>query len=241
MVRVRGGAEKHGVEFLKRLRQIQQEEKAKNELAKAMAALGMEDDRNRPGSEWGTGLSAVTKQRNLEEKREEEKRRILLEQARRESAKKTKRERREQESEKWKYRKMIVEGHDLNLWRDHIHDAFPEQSWDLRRVVEVQSKCSPPLPAHPRSNTDVPGQFHVPKSLLQPPCQPLNPVTPPLPSQVTSSPCPPERQTRTKHQRRMQKTRNWISPHYIFASLYPSRAYTPRSIQPPLQPSTLPD
>lgn len=142
MVRVRGGAEKHGVEFLKRLRQLQQEEKAKSELAKAMAAVGLDDEQNRPGNEWGTGLSAVTKQRNLEERKEEEKRRILLEQARKDGEKRAKRERREQESEKWKYRKMIVEGHDLNLWRDHLHDAFPEQSWDLRRVVEVQSKYS---------------------------------------------------------------------------------------------------
>jgi len=142
MVRVRGGSEKHGVEWLKRLRQIQQEEKAKAELTKAMSALGMEEDGNRPGNEWGTGLSAVTKQRNLEERREEEKRRVLLEQARRDGEKKAKRERKEQESEKWKTRKMIVEGHDLNLWRDHLHDAFPEQSWDLRRVVEVQSELS---------------------------------------------------------------------------------------------------
>jgi hypothetical protein len=140
MVRVRGGAEKHGVEFLKRLQQLQQEEKAMIERAKAMSALGMDEDQNRPGNEWGTGLSAATKQRNLEEKKEDERRRVLLEQARRDEEKKKKRERKEQESEKWKYRKMIVEGHDLNLWRDHLHDEFPEQSWDLRRVVEVKSE-----------------------------------------------------------------------------------------------------
>jgi hypothetical protein len=140
MVRVRGGAEKHGVEFLKRLQQLQLEDKAKAELSKAMSALDMDDEQNRPGNEWGTGLSAVTKRRNLEERREEERRRVLLEQARRDEEKKKKRERKEQESEKWKYCKIIVEGHDLNLWRDHLHDAFPEQSWDLRRVVEVKSE-----------------------------------------------------------------------------------------------------
>lgn len=151
MVRVRT-SEKHGVEFLKRLRQLHQEEKAKAELTKAMSALGMDDEQNRPGNEWGTGLSAVTKQRNLEERKEEEKRRILLEQARKESEKRAKREKREQESEKWKYRKMIVEGHDLNLWRDHLHDAFPEQSWDLRRVVEVQIPRPKKPPVAPLSS-----------------------------------------------------------------------------------------
>ena len=105
---------------------------------KGMAAVGM-DSKDKSG-DWGTGLSAVTKQRNLEQRREEEKRRLLLEQARKEEERRRKRERKEQESEKWKVRKMIVEGHDLNIWRDPAHDTFPEQSWDLRRVIEVQSE-----------------------------------------------------------------------------------------------------
>jgi hypothetical protein len=137
MFRVRQGSEKHGFEFLKQLRQIQKEERAKAELAKGMAAIGM--DENRLGSEWGTGLSAASGAKTLEERREDEKRRILLEQARKEEEKKAKRERKDQEAEKWKIRKMIVEGHDLNIWKDPAHDTFPEQSWDLRRVVEVQS------------------------------------------------------------------------------------------------------
>lgn len=137
MYRVREGAEKHGIEFIKQLRQIQKEERAKAELNSRMAALGM--DQNRPGSEWGTGLSAVTGKQTLEERKEEEKRKILLEQARKEDEKRAKRERKDQEAEKWKSRKIIVEGHDLNIWKDQLHDTFPEQSWDLRRVVEVQS------------------------------------------------------------------------------------------------------
>lgn len=136
MVRVRGGAEKHGIEFIKRLRQLQREERARSEILRAMAAVGI-DDKDKAG-EWGTGLSAVTKQKNLEQRREEEKRRLLLEQARKQEERRRKRERKEQESEKWKVRKMIVEGHDLNIWRDPVHDTFPEQSWDLRRAIEVQ-------------------------------------------------------------------------------------------------------
>lgn len=105
-----------------------------------MAALGLEEMNNRPGNEWGTGLSAVLRRKNLEERKEEEKRRILLEQARREEEKKAKRERKEAESERWKLRKLIVEGNDLNIWKDPLQDTFPEQSWDLRRVIDVQSK-----------------------------------------------------------------------------------------------------
>jgi hypothetical protein len=139
MVRTRGGGEKHGIEFIRRLRQIQKEDKAKAELAKNMAAQGLkEGDQNKPG-EWGTGLSAVARQKNIEEKREEVKRQFLLEQARKEDEKRVKRERKDQESEKWKFRKLVVEGNDLNIWKDPLHDSFPEQSWDLRRVMEVQS------------------------------------------------------------------------------------------------------
>ncbi|KAG9054158.1 hypothetical protein FS842_005927 [Serendipita sp. 407] len=138
MVRVRAGAEKHGIEFIRRLRQIQKEDRVRSEIAKSMAAIGMEGGKNQPGNEWGTGLSAVTKQKNLEQRREEEKRRILLELAKKEEEKRKRRERKEQEAEKWKFRKMVVEGHDLNIWRDPVHDTFPEQSWDLRRVIEVQ-------------------------------------------------------------------------------------------------------
>lgn len=137
MFRVREGSEKHGIEFLKQLRQMQKEEKVKAELAKGMAALRM--DETRPGNGWGTGLSAASGAKTLDERREDEKRRILLEQAKKEEEKKAKRERKDQEADKWKFRKMIVEGHDLNIWKDPVHDTFPEQSWDLRRVVEVQS------------------------------------------------------------------------------------------------------
>ncbi|PVF93440.1 hypothetical protein CPB86DRAFT_109321 [Serendipita vermifera] len=138
MVRTRGGGEKHGIEFIRRLRQLQKEEKVKSELAKNMAALGLkEGDQNRPG-EWGTGLSAIARQKNLEEKREEVKRQFLLEQAKKEEEKKARRERKDAESEKWKFRKLVVEGNDLNIWKDPLHDTFPEQSWDLRRVIEVQ-------------------------------------------------------------------------------------------------------
>ncbi|KAG8836300.1 hypothetical protein FRC17_007451, partial [Serendipita sp. 399] len=144
MVRVRAGAEKHGIEFIRRLRQIQKEDRIRAEVAKSMAAIGMEGGKNLPGNEWGTGLSAVTKQKNLEQRREEEKRRILMELAKKEEEKRKRRERKEQEAEKWKYRKMVIEGHDLNIWRDPVHDTFPEQSWDLRRVIEVQIPRPPP-------------------------------------------------------------------------------------------------
>lgn len=145
MYRVREGSEKHGVEWIRQLRQIQREERIKSEISKKMAALGMEE--NRPGSEWGTGLSAVSGKTTLEQRKEEEKKRILLEHAQKEAEKKAKRERKDAASEKWKFRKMIVEGHDLNIWKDPVHDTFPEQSWDLRRVVEVQSEWLFPLGA----------------------------------------------------------------------------------------------
>ncbi len=75
----------------------------------------------------------------------EKRRRKLLQRAEQEEKKRQQREIEENAMGRWVERLVIIEGHHLNVWKNRGDDS-PEQSWDLRRVVEVSGiSISPPL------------------------------------------------------------------------------------------------
>lgn len=74
----------------------------------------------------------------------EERRRKLLQKVEQEEMKRQKREIKEAATERWKGRLAIIEGHQLNVWKNR-DDDYPEQSWDLRRAIEVSGI---PTPSH---------------------------------------------------------------------------------------------
>jgi len=66
----------------------------------------------------------------------EKRRRKLLLKVEQEETKRQQREIEETAMEHWVERLAIIEGHQLNVWKNR-DDDHPEQSWDLRRVVKV--------------------------------------------------------------------------------------------------------
>lgn len=138
--RIRGGGELQGIEGIKRIARMEREEMEQQELRRDLVAEFVRNpaDEARDDSK-SAATSKVLPWKDTPEARareHEEKRRKLLQKAEREDAKRQKRETKEAAMERWKERLAIVEGHQLNLWKNR-GDDYPEQSWDLRRVVEV--------------------------------------------------------------------------------------------------------
>jgi hypothetical protein len=139
-VRMRGGGELQGIDGIKKLAKIDREEMAQQELQRDLVAEFVSNPADEAREDSKTIVtSTVLPWRDTPEVRareHEEKRRKLLQKAEREDAKRQKREIKEAAMERWKQRLAIIEGHQLNLWKNR-DDDYPEQSWDLRRVVEV--------------------------------------------------------------------------------------------------------
>ena len=146
--RMRGGGELQGIEGVKRLAKMEREEMVQQELQRDLVAEFVTNPADEAREDSKIALSVVTSTvlpwKDTPEARareHEEKRRKLLQKAEREDAKRQKRETKESAMERWKERLAIVEGHQLNLWKNR-GDDYPEQSWDLRRVVEVSGMPS---------------------------------------------------------------------------------------------------
>src|SRR5258706_5397390 len=138
--RIRGGGELQGIEGIKRLARMEREEMEQQELQRDLVAEFVSNPADEARTDSKSAVtSAVLPWKVTPEARareHEEKRRKLLQKAEREDAKRQKRETKEATMERWKERLAIVDGHQLNLWKNR-GDDYPEQSWDLRRVVEV--------------------------------------------------------------------------------------------------------
>ena len=138
--RIRGGGELQGIEGIRRLAKIEREEMEQQELHHDLLAsnpaLEVRDDSRSAISAVTSAVLPWKDTLDARAKEHEEKRRKLYQKAEREDAKRQKRETKEAAMERWKERLAIVEGHQLNLWKNR-GDDYPEQSWDLRRVVEV--------------------------------------------------------------------------------------------------------
>lgn len=147
--RIRGGGELQGIDGIKRLAKMEREEMEQQELQHDLFAEFVSNPAHEARDDSRSAISAVTSAvlpwkdtPEARAKEHEEKRRKLLQKAEREDAKRQKRETKEATMERWKERLAIVEGHQLNLWKNR-GDDYPEQSWDLRRVVEVSGVPTP--------------------------------------------------------------------------------------------------
>ena len=144
-VRTRGGGELQGLEGIKKLATIEREEKVQQELQRDLVTEFVSNPADEAREEpRGAAASMILGWKNTPDaraKEHEEKRRKLLQKAEQEETKRQQREIKEAATEKWKERLAIVEGHQLNVWKNR-DDDYPEQSWDLRRAVEVSGMPS---------------------------------------------------------------------------------------------------
>jgi hypothetical protein len=141
--RIRGGSELQGIEGVKRLARMEREEMVQQDLQRDLMAEFVSNPADEVRVDSKSAISVVASTvlpwkdtPETRAKEHEEKRRKLLQKAEREDAKRQKRETKEAAMERWKQRLAIVEGHQLSLWKNR-GDDYPEQSWDLRRVVEI--------------------------------------------------------------------------------------------------------
>jgi hypothetical protein len=167
-VRMRGGGELQGIEGIMKLTSMGREEKVQQDLQRDLAAEFVSNPADDAREETrSAAASMIPPWKNTPEaraKEREEKRRELLHKAEREETKRQKREIKEAATERWKERLAIVEGHQLNVWKNR-EDGYPEQSWDLRRAVELSGMAISSY-LHHSLLTD---SFHVvPKRRKQP-------------------------------------------------------------------------
>ena len=139
-VRMRGGGEWHGIESMKKFVRMEYEEKVQQGLQTDFVAEFMSNpvDETREGPRSMATLMTLPWKNTPEARaREHEtRRRKVLQKAEQEEMKRQKREIKEAAMERWMERLAIVQGHQLNVWKNR-GDNNPEQSWDLRSVVEV--------------------------------------------------------------------------------------------------------
>ena len=149
--RIRGGGELQGIEGVTKLAKMEREEMVQQDLQRDFAAEFVTNPANEAREDSKSAVTSVLPWKDTPEARaraHEEKRRKVMQKVEREHAKKQKRETKEAAMERWKQRLAIVEGHQLNLWKNR-GDDYPEQSWDLRRVVEVSGVPTSPYPLIP--------------------------------------------------------------------------------------------
>lgn len=146
-VRMRGGGELQGIEGINKLAKVGREEKKQQKLQRDLVAEFTSNplDEAREESRSMVAPSILSRKDTAEARARdhEEKRRKLMQKYEQEEVKRQKREVKEAAMERWKERLAIVEGHQLNVWKNR-DDDYPEQSWDLRRVVEVSG-----MPTYP--------------------------------------------------------------------------------------------
>ena len=149
-VRARGGDELQGIKCIKRLVRIKREEVVQKELQRAFVAEFMSNPIDEAHKEpRSTAASTIFPWKNTLEahaKGHEKRRRKLLQKVEQEEMRRQKREIKEAATERWKGRLAIIEGHQLNVWKNR-DDDYPEQSWDLRRAIEVSGI---PIPSYLR-------------------------------------------------------------------------------------------
>lgn len=139
-VRTQDEGEPQGIKRIKRFIRMKREEMVQQELQRAFVAEFMSnpvgDAHKEPRS---TAASIILPWKNTLEahaRGHEKRRRKLLQNVEQEEMKRQKREIKEAATERWKGRLVIVEGHQLDVWKNR-NDDYPEQSWDLRRAIEV--------------------------------------------------------------------------------------------------------
>jgi hypothetical protein len=145
-VRTQGGGEPQGIECIKKFARLKREEIVQQELQRAFVTEFMSNpvDEAHKGRR-SAATSIILPWKNTPEARareHEKKRRKLLQKVEQEEMKRQKREIKEAATERWKGRLAIVEGHQLNVWKDR-DDGHPEQSWDLRRAIDVSGIPTP--------------------------------------------------------------------------------------------------
>lgn len=137
---MRGGDELQGLEGIKKLVRMEREDKVQQDLQRDLVAEfvsnPVDDVRDESRSAVASAIFPWKDAAEARAREHDEKRRKLLQMTEREEAKRQQREIKDAAMEKWKNRLAIVEGHQLNVWKNR-DDDYPEQSWDLRRVVEL--------------------------------------------------------------------------------------------------------
>jgi hypothetical protein len=139
-VRTYGGGELQGIEGIKKFARMEREKVVRQALERAFVTEFMSNPVDEAHKEpRSAAASIILPWKNTPEARareHEKKRRKLLQKVQRAEMKRQKRETKEAAAERWEGRLAIVEGHQLNVWKKR-DDDHPEQTWDLRRAIEV--------------------------------------------------------------------------------------------------------
>ena len=147
-VHVRDKDELQGIGGVKKRVRIEREVKMQQELQRAFVTEFMsnpvEEAREEPRSSAALTLLSWKNTPEARARENEKRRRKVLQMAEQEKKKREQREIEDNATEMWVERLVIIEGHRLNVWKNR-DDGSPEQSWDLRRVVEVSG--TPILPS----------------------------------------------------------------------------------------------
>jgi hypothetical protein len=140
--------EPQGIDNVKKLVRMEREVKVQQELQRDFVAAFMSNPVNEASEEPRSAAALMLLPwKNTPEagaREHEKRRRKLLQRAEQEETKRQQREIEGTAMGNWVERLVIIEGQQLNVWKNR-EDDYPEQSWDLRRVVDVSG-----MPTSPR-------------------------------------------------------------------------------------------
>ena len=129
-----------GIDGVKKLVRTEREAKVQQELQRDFMAVFMSNPVNEANEEpkSTSALTLLPWKNTLEAsaREHEKRRRKVLQRAEQEVTKRQQREIEGTAIERWVKRLVIIEGQCLNVWKNR-EDDYPEQTWDLRRVVDV--------------------------------------------------------------------------------------------------------
>ena len=147
-VQTRDKNEVQGADGAKKLVRMEREVKVQQELQRDFMAEFMSNPVDEASEEpKGAAALMLLPWKNTPEASAREhakRRRKVLQKVEQVETKRQQREIEETETGRWVERLVIIEGQQLNVWK-HREDDYPEQSWDLRTVVEVSG-----MPTSPR-------------------------------------------------------------------------------------------
>jgi hypothetical protein len=139
-VHTRDRDELQGIDSIKKLVRMERDVKVQQELRHDFEAEFMSNpvDETREEPRNTAVLMTLPWKNTLEARAKEhvKRRRKLLQKAEQEETKRQQREIEETAMERWVERLAIIEGYQLKVWKNR-EDDYPEQSWDLRRVIDV--------------------------------------------------------------------------------------------------------
>jgi len=138
-VRTHGGGKLQGIQGVKELTRMKREGKVQElqrDFVAEFKSNPVDEARKEPRCSAACTIRPWKNTPEARAREHEKKRRKLLRKIEQQETKRQEREIKEASTERWQERLAIVEGHQLSVWKNRDDDR-PEQSWDLRRAVEI--------------------------------------------------------------------------------------------------------